>query len=191
MGGRLVDERTELKNSKPVSQVSDDSDFVRKLSIVNARPVVPLERIKKLKHKRKLFLFATFALAMLLGAASGLLTAYIQLRAVSESQVIEADVLTSPVSEQPLPSSVTQEFFTNNALANAAFRLPSGSQQPKVVPSKRVSTKPRRAIRNSQHSAPLPSLSEHEELQKIREALLIDDSKKRRLRRPSETRRFP
>ena len=187
----LIDERREFKNSKPVRKLRDDSDFAGKLSIVTARPVVPLERIKKLKHKRKLFLFGTFALAVLLGAASGVLTAYIELRAVSESQMIEADVLTSPVSEQPLPSSVTQEFFTNNTLANAAFRLPSEPQQPKLVPPKRVATKPKRAARNAQHSVPLSPLSEHEELRKIREALLIQDSKKRRLRQPSENRRFP
>jgi hypothetical protein len=179
-----------LENLAPLHQLPDEPNFDDELTILRARPVVPLEHIRQMpKHKSNWFLLGSFALAMVLGAASGLISAYFKLREVSEARVIQfgvstSDSLSSMVADKPLPPTVFAEPLTKTSLASLLSRRFSYKvQQPRLVTLKRVVSGPRRVTRNTKHSFPLPQLSEDEELRRIRQTLLIDDLQKRRVRR--------
>lgn len=190
-----------LENSAALHQPPDEPDFVDKLSILNARPVVPLDHVdRKIKHKRNWHLIGSFALAVSLGAGSGLISAYFDAREPTESQVVESVVTTSAGSEgnvaskapeDPHSSTAAGEPLTNDSFANILLGVSElEQQQAKLVTPKRVATRLRRVTRSTKHSVPLVRLGEEEELRRIRDSLLIEDSKKRRLRRPGETRRY-
>ncbi|HUS11243.1 MAG TPA: hypothetical protein VMZ30_12325 [Pyrinomonadaceae bacterium] len=178
-----------LGNLSPLHQPPDEPHFDDELTILKARPVVPLKQFdERLQRKRKWFLFGMFVLAMFLGAASGLISAYFKLREVSEEPVIQLGVATLRAPEEPPPSTVSEEPDTNNGFGNLLPGLPSlEEKQLKLFTPKRPVIRPRRVSINTKHSVPLPSLSDEEELQRIREALLSDDSKRRRVR-PTERR---
>ena len=126
-------------------------------------------------------MFRMFALAMFLGAASGLASAYVKLREVSEEPVIQLDVPTLRAPEEPLPSTVSEEPDTDKGSGNLFAEFPSlEEQQLKLFTPKRPVIRTRRPSINKKPSVPLRSLSEKEELQRIREALLTDDLKRRR-----------
>lgn len=178
-----------LENLAPLHQRPDEPNFDDELTILRARPVVRLEHIGQMpKHKSNWFLLGSFALAMVLGAASGLISAYFKLREVSEARVIQfgvstSDSLSSTVYDEPLPPTGFEEPLTKTSLASLlSRRFPLKVQQPRLVTPKRVVTGPRPITRNTKHPLPL-QLSEDEELRRIRQALLIDDSQKRRVRR--------
>ncbi|HEY3579405.1 MAG TPA: hypothetical protein VGK82_02640 [Pyrinomonadaceae bacterium] len=74
-------------------------------TVLSARPVVPLEAIEaKVKHRRRWFLGGAFAIAMLLGAASAVISAYFKLRNVPDPEIQSLSV--SPVPE-PTPELQT------------------------------------------------------------------------------------
>jgi hypothetical protein len=177
------------ENLSPLRQPPDEPHFDDELTILKARPVVPLKQFdERPQRKRKWFLFGMFALAMFLGAASGLISAYFKLREVSEEPVIQLGVATLRAPEEPLPSTVSEERHTNNGFGNLLPGLPSlEEKQLKPFTPKRPVIRPRRVSINTKNSVPLRSLSEEEELRRIREALLADDSKRRRVR-PTERR---
>src|SRR5215217_2128194 len=56
--------------------------FDDEMTVLTARPVVPLEKIAKVNHRRHWLLVGAFVLAMLLGAGSALLASYLRLRSV-------------------------------------------------------------------------------------------------------------
>lgn len=177
------------ENLSPLHQPPDEPHFDDELNILKARPVVPLKQFdERLQRKRKWFLFGMFALSMFLGAASGLISAYFKLREVSEEPVIQLGVATLRAPEESLPSTVSEEPDTDNGFGNVLPDLPSlQEQQLKRFTPKRPVIRPRRVSINTKHSNPLPSLSEEEELRRISDALLADDSKRRRVR-PTERR---
>ena len=163
----------------------NEPHFDDELTILKARPVVPL---KKFDDRRRWFLFGMFALAMFLGASSGLISGYLKLREVSEEPVIQLGVPTVSAPEEPLPSTVSEELDTKNGFGNPLPDLSSlEEQQLKLFTPKRPVIRPRRVSINTRNSVPLPSLSEDEELRRIREALLTDDLERRRVR-PTERR---
>ena len=171
----------------PLHRQADEPHFDDELTILKARPVVPLKQFdERLQRKPKWFLFGMFALAMFLGAASGLITAYFKLRQVSEEQVIQLGGPTLKSPEESVPSTISDVLNTNNGFGN---HLPGSleEQQLKLFTPKRQVIRPRRVSINTKHSVPLPSLSEDEELRRIREALLTDDLERRRVR-PTERR---
>ncbi|HKV35530.1 MAG TPA: hypothetical protein VJP89_14435, partial [Pyrinomonadaceae bacterium] len=62
--------------------------FVDEVTTLTARPVVPLEEIDtKLKHRRRWFLGGAFAVAMVLGAASALISAYFKFRDIPDPEI--------------------------------------------------------------------------------------------------------
>jgi hypothetical protein len=78
--------------------------FEDELTTLTARPVVPLEEIDaKLKHRRHWFVGGAFALAMLLGAASALISAYFKLRNIPDPEIQSLSV-SQPVVETPVPT---------------------------------------------------------------------------------------
>ncbi|HSK63271.1 MAG TPA: hypothetical protein VK893_05500 [Pyrinomonadaceae bacterium] len=143
--------------------VVEQPHFDDERTVQSARPVVPLEQIQaKVKHRRRWFLGSAFALAMLLGAASALVSAYFKLRNASDPEIQTLSV--SSVSELPLEAVV-----------------PTPEEQPSVTPKR-----PAPRVRNrdfTNHPVATPQLSEEEELERIRDAVLVDQWQERRQRR--------
>jgi hypothetical protein len=148
-------------------------------TITTARQVVPLQHLApNLKHRRILFLVGAYALAMVLGTVSGLVSAYFETGDVLVSQVIQENPTTSAVSVEDTASPVSEESFNKDNIDDLALALaPIEEPGPKLVATKRVRSKPASFIIDSTHSSGLP-LSEKEELQRIREEVLINGSKK-------------
>lgn len=146
--------------------VVDQPHFDDERTVQSARPVVPLERIEaKVKNRRRWFLGGAFALAMLLGAASALVSAYFKLRANPDPEIRTLSV--SSVSELPLEAV-----------------LPAPEEQPSLTPVTPKRPAPR--VRNrdyTNHPVERPRLSEDEELRRIRDAVLVDEWQERRQRR--------
>ena len=136
-----------------------------------AQPVVPLARINRTRHRRQWFLGGAFAIAMMLGAATALIASYLKLRQppttiteVSEDE----DVLPSALAvATPEPENIeTVEFATS------AKKEPSTKHRTVAV---------KRAAEPAESRD--PHLSESEELQQIRQAVLVDEWQERRARR--------
>lgn len=134
--------------------------FVDEVTTLTARPVVPLEEIDaKLKHRRHWFLGGAFALAMLLGAASALISAYFKFRNIPDPE-IQSVFVSQPVIETSLPTI-------------------------EIVPER-----PKPKPKNTDHmdrpvvQSPIqPRLNEEDELERIRDSVLIDEWQERRQRR--------
>lgn len=139
--------------------------FDDELTVLTAQPVVPLAQIK---HRRRWFLGGAFAIAMLLGAASAVVSAYFRLRNLPEPQIQTSSVL--PVSE-PLTEPVVEE-----EVLPAVEVIP---ERPKPRP--RSGDKINRTA--SQPPVSQPRLSEEDELHRIRNAVLVDEWQERRMRR--------
>lgn len=142
--------------------MTEQPHFADEVTTLTARPVVPLEEIDaKLKHKRRWFLGGAFAVAMLLGAASALLSAYFKFRNIPDPD-IQSLTVSQPVAETPVQ---TVEIIP---------------ERPQPRPEKRdVKDKPERM------NSPVvqPRLSEEDELRRIRDAVLVDRWEERRARR--------
>lgn len=138
--------------------------FEDERTVLTARPVTPLAEIDtKVKHRRRWFLGGAFVAAMLLGAASALLSAYLKIRTAPDPNIETQSVLSvsPPVVENALPS---------------AESIP---ERPTVMPRRKniggTNDTDDRDIR--------PGLSEDEELRRIRDAVLVDQWQERRQRR--------
>lgn len=144
--------------------VADQPHFDDERTVQNARPVVPLEHIEaKVKNRRRWFLGGAFAVAMLLGAASALVSAYFKLRSNPDPEIQSLSM-----------SSILPEPTTEIA-------LPTPEEQPTVEPKR-----PQPRVRNRDNAdkpAYVPRLSEDEELKRIRDAVLVDEWQERRQRR--------
>ena len=82
-----------LNNSVDTATPVSPPHFDDELTVLTARPVVPLEEINaKVRHRRRWFLGGAFAIAMLLGAASALVSSYFKLRNVPRSRTVEIEV---------------------------------------------------------------------------------------------------
>jgi len=128
-------------------------------TLSRARPVVPLEALDdKVKHRRRWVLGGAFAVAMFLGAASALLSAYFKMRNVPDPEIQSLSVLSVP---EEAPAAPVVEVI---------------SQRPKP--------KPRIADRPAPEPAVIqPGLGEKETLRQIRDAILTDEWQERRARR--------
>jgi hypothetical protein len=125
-------------------------------TMLSARPVVPLEQIEaKVKHRRRWFLGSAFAIAMLLGAASALVSAYFKLRNDPDPEIQALSV--SSVPEQT-PESV----------------LPVVESTPTPQP---------RTTDKADKPNYVPRLTEEDELERIRDAVLVEEWQERRARR--------
>ena len=149
------------------SDSTGEPHFDDELTILTARPVVPLELLdEKLKPKGRWFVVWAFAVAILLGGASGLASAYFKLRNAPESPVAQAE------SDEPLASTVTKPTLNEDRTASLSPVI----EEPvaKLVLSKRVA-KLRPVTRRINDSFKSQPLSEDEELLRIRQDVLVDE----------------
>lgn len=135
-------------------------------TLLTARPVVPLEKIEtRVKHRRRWFLGGAFAVAMLLGAASAVISAYFKFRNVPEPEIQSLSV-SQPVPENTIP---TVEIVP--------------AEHPAPRPPRNRDKTDRTDRRVTQPTVNSPRLSEEEELRRIRDAVLVDEWQERRQRR--------
>lgn len=143
--------------------VVQQPQFDDERTVLSAQPVVPLEQIEaKVKHRRRWFLGGAFAVAMLLGAASALVSAYFKLRNNPDPEIQTLSVSSSvaePTPEVMLPPVVEST----------------------PTPRPRDTNKTNPVVRPVVESE--PRLSEEEELKRIRDAVLVDEWQERRQRR--------
>lgn len=151
--------------------------FDDELTVLTARPVVPLEEIEaKVKHRRRWFLSGAFALAMLLGAASALVSAYFKLRNIPDPETQATATLTvaepePTATEQPVEASMLP-------VVEKVDEQPSPTPTPVPKRPARVAT-----TEHTNHSVIEPRLNEEDELRRIRDSVLIDEWQERRARR--------
>jgi hypothetical protein len=152
-------------------------------TLLSARPVVPLEKIDaKARHRRQWFLGGAFAIAMMLGAASALLASYLKLRNVPETTAelsVEPDVAPAPVAVAQSAPVETPTVETEN--------LETSETPPPVTPKIESATR-RRTVAPPHNTEPVEDrdtrqMSEEDELQRIRDAVLYDQWQERRARR--------
>ena len=150
-------------------------------TVLLARRVVPLEQINaKVRNRRYWLLAGALTIAMMMGAASALVASYIKLRNVA-TPVAEAEVTPAPVA---VAESVP-----------AASPTVEDTEQP--VPVENPSPKAAPPVKRSPVAKPVdelykPKVSEDEDLDRIRDAVLYDEWQERRARRAErrERRRF-
>lgn len=151
-----------------------------------AQPVVPLQEINtKTRRLRRLFLAGAFAVAMMLGAGSALLASYLKLR--------NAPPVTAAATEQELEFEPEPVVVAESVQGETPVVEEEEITPPPVTP-KRESSVRRRTVapRNSAHSddgRDTEELSEEDELQRIRRAVLYDEWQERRARRVSRRER--
>ena len=161
-------------------------------TLMSARRVVPLEKIDaKVRHRRHWVLGGAFALAMMLGAASALLASYLKLRNVPTvaSEITEVETPTVPVAvvAEPVQSDlpVSEETVETVNIEEPAA-APDTPKRPQVV--RRAST----VDRNTELSRPRTVREmgdEDDELERIRQAILVDEWQERRARRAARRER--
>jgi hypothetical protein len=149
-------------------------------TLLSARRVVPLEKIeKKARHRRQWFLGGAFALAMMLGAASALVASYLKLRHQPQTATeltAEPDVAPAPVAVAPVVEATPENLET-----------PEEDTTPPVT-AKREAAPKRKAVAERHDEDPLEQrdtrrMSEEDQLQQIRNAVLYDQWEERRARR--------
>ena len=144
-------------------------------TVLSARRVVPLAQIDaKLRNRRYWLLAGALTIAMMLGAASALVASYLKLRNVA-TPVAEVEVTPEPVA---VAESVP-----------AASPAVDESEQLVLVESPKKSEPP---VKRSPVAKPVDELykpsqpekvSEAEDLDRIRDAVLYDEWQERRARR--------
>jgi hypothetical protein len=165
-----------FKSSESLSTRVSEPNFDDERTLLTARRVVPLEKIKaRVRHRRRWFLGSAFALAMLLGAASALLASYLRLRnePSTVSEISEVETPATPLAVvEPLASALPA---TENAEIPEESAAPETPHKPRTIARpKSTVTRPRVVIRPA---------SEQDELNHIREAVLFDAWQERRARR--------
>ena len=165
--------------ASPLEPHFDDDRTLR-----SAQPVVPLEKInKKVRHRRQWVLGGAFAIAMMLGAASALLASYLKLR--------HTPATVTEVAEDPEIAPASLPVAETVAATTPEPEEPENSEsieteEPAITPKKESPARHRTAVvkRNSQPVEPRDTqMSEAEELQRIRQAVLVDEWQERRARR--------
>jgi hypothetical protein len=159
-------------------------------TLLSARQVVPLERIDaKVRRRRQWFLGGAFAAAMMLGAASALLASYLKLRNVNNAatEVTQVELTaTTPLT----PSIEATGIGEPESVANLEETEPLVTDEevavePAVEPKKEPVTRRRTVAQPQPDFVPsqAPRMSEEDELDRIRDAVLYDEWQERRARR--------
>ena len=157
-------------------------------TVLSARRVVPLEKINaKVRHRRNWLLGGAFAIAMMLGATSALVASYIKLRN-TPTPVAEVEVTSEPlvVAESvPAESPAVEEAPVVEEAAETVL-IPEESPKPEAPPKRRTVTR-----RDQELPAPRDTqkVSEDEQLDQIRAAVLYDEWEERRARRAARRER--
>jgi hypothetical protein len=145
--------------------MAEQPHFDDERTLLRARPVVPLEHVDvRVKRRRRWFLGGAFAVAMFLGAASALVSAYFKLRNVPDPEIqpeVQLSVLPVPSVPEPTPE------------------VPVVA----VVPE-RPKPRPRTTDRiRNRDNTDYTRMSEDDALHRIRDSVLIDEWQERRARR--------
>jgi len=161
--------------SEPTLNVSPPH-FDDERTLLSARRVVPLERINaKVRNRRYWLLAGALTIAMMLGAASALVASYLKLRNVA-APVAEVEVDSAPLAvaeSVPAASPVVEETATEQP-------VPVESPKSENPPKRRTVSKP---IEELYKPSPTEKVSEDQDLDRIREAVLYDEWQERRARR--------
>jgi hypothetical protein len=165
-----------------------EPNFDDERTLLSARPVVPLEKINaKARHRRQWLLGGAFAIAMMLGAASALVASYLKVRNVPQTATaelsVEPDVPAAPVAvaesipaETPVVENETSETLEEIAPTEETPKRESVATRRTVAP-RHVEQRDTRQV------------SEEEDLERIREAVLYDQWQERRARRATRRER--
>lgn len=164
-------------------------NFEDERTLLTARRVVPLEKIDaKERHRRHWLLGGAFALAMILGAASALLASYLKLRNAATVQTEITEVETPAV-----PVAVIAEPVLTELPVTPVTETTIPEESAISVTPKRTTTVNRRAAENRDTNLVRPRTvqdgDDEDELERIREAVLIDAWEERRARRAARRER--
>ncbi len=176
-----------------VSTSAAQPHFDDERTLLSARPVVPLEKIDaKERHRRHWLLGGAFALAMMLGAASALLASYLKLRNVPvvASEISEIETPAAPVAAAVEP--VESELPVTTEHTAGAEHIEEESDIITVTPKRApVVSRPAIVPRSTELMRPrtVRGLDEEDELERIRESILIDEWQERRARRAARRER--
>ena len=159
-------------------------------TLLTARRVVPLEKIEaKERHRRHWLLGGAFALAMMLGAASALLTSYLKLRNVptvaSEISEVETPAVPVAVVAEPVADEMP---ITGDTVETVNIEEPAATS----VTSRREPVRRAAPVnRNTDLVRPrtVRESDDEDELERIRQAVLIDEWQERRARRAARRER--
>lgn len=159
-------------------------NFDDERTILSARRVVPLEKIeKRARHRRQWFLGGAFTLAMMLGAATALVSSYLKQRnapqAAIESAVIP-DVAPAPVAVAASSPSDTP-VIENEPTPESAEESASPETPKREAPKHRVVTV--RPNPEPYQDRDTTNMSESDQLHQIRDSVLYDQWQERRARR--------
>ncbi len=149
-------------------------------TLLSARQVVPLEKIEtKIRRRRQWFLGGAFAAAMMLGAASALLASYFKLRNVNNAATQVPQVELTTTTPETVETAVEPVTVAN---LEEEEPLVADEEEPKKEPvtRRRTMARPQPDYIPSQTG---PRISEEEELNRIRDAVLYDEWQERRTRR--------
>jgi hypothetical protein len=111
----MINERPTSEKPVGLNPSLDQPHFEDVRSIWNARQVTPLHDIQALRHKQRWHKLAALALAMLLGAASGLMWSFFELRRV---EIAQTNLESSTVPEKPIASALPEEPITQYVIAS-------------------------------------------------------------------------
>ncbi len=161
--------------------------FDDELTVLSARPVVPLKKINaRVRHRRRWLLSGAFVLAMMLGAGSALLASYLRLRNTPAlaTEVSQEEVAPEPVAvAEGAPTESTAE-------ESVAEPSPVTMEEPKAAARP---VKHKEIVRTAPPEIDEPrnesKVTEEDDLDRIREAVLYDQWQERRARRIRRERR--
>jgi hypothetical protein len=170
----------------------EQPNFEDERSLLSARRVVPLEKIDaKERHRRHWLLGGAFAVAMLLGAASALVASYMKLRnssvARTEISDVESPAMPVAIAEKPSGGELPAVENVADAQNNEELVVP-------VAPKKAPTVRQRASV-SSNTDLVRPRVvrerdeDDEDELERIREAVLIDSWQERRARRAARRER--
>jgi hypothetical protein len=173
------------------SRTAAQPNFDDERTLLSARPVVPLEKIDaKERHRRHWLLGGAFALAMMLGAASALLASYLKLRNVpaAASEISQIETPAAPVEAAAEPVERELSVTEHTADAEHIEEESDITVTPKRAP---VVSRPATVPRSTELMRPrtVRGLDEEDELERIREAILIEEWQERRARRAARRER--
>ena len=159
--------------------------FDDELTVLSARPVVPLKKINaRVKHRRRWLLGGAFVIAMMLGAGSALLASYLRLRNVPAPAAAAAEVSQEEITPEPL--AVAESGPSESPVVEESVEEPFPVTSDAHEPKKAAAVK-RRTIVRSTPNLDVPrnesNVDEEEDLNRIREAVLYDQWQERRARR--------
>jgi hypothetical protein len=168
------------------SASTPEPHFDDERTMLSARPVVPLEQINaKARHRRNWFLGGAFAIAMMLGAASALVASYIKLRNAAPP-VAEVEVTPAPVE---VAESVPAESPVVEETTETEQAVPEESPTTEATPERRTVKTVAKRAQEIPEPRDTEKVSESEDLNQIRAAVLYDEWEERRARRAARRER--